>query len=112
MLAGSMGMLPSASLGTRQTVHGRFGLYEPIHGSAPDIAGQGKANPIAAILSAAMLLRFSLSLKEEAAAIEAAVEQAINDGYRTEDLREEGTKVVSTQEMGQYIANILATVHA
>jgi 3-isopropylmalate dehydrogenase len=59
-----------------------------------------------------MLLRFSLSLKEEAAAIEAAVEQAINDGYRTEDLREEGTKVVSTQEMGQYIANILATVHA
>jgi 3-isopropylmalate dehydrogenase len=111
VLAGSMGMLPSASLGTRQTAHGRFGLYEPIHGSAPDIAGQGKANPIAAILSAAMLLHYSLGLKEEAATVEAAVEQAINEGYRTEDLREEGTKVVSTQEMGQHIADILARVH-
>ena len=66
MLAGSLGMLPSASLGTRQTAHGQFGIYEPIHGTAPDIAGQGKANPIAAILSAALLLRYSLGLAEEA----------------------------------------------
>lgn len=112
MLAGSMGMLPSASLGTRQTAHGRFGMYEPIHGSAPDIAGQGKANPIAAILSAAMLLHYSLSLKEEATAVEVAVEQAVQAGYRTGDLHEEGTQVVSTQEMGQKIVDILARVHA
>ncbi|GLV56908.1 3-isopropylmalate dehydrogenase [Dictyobacter sp. S3.2.2.5] len=108
MLAGSMGMLPSASLGTHETAHGRLGLYEPIHGSAPDIAGQGKANPIAAILSAAMLLQYSLGLKSEAAAIEAAVEQVIQAGYRTEDLREEETKVLKTQEMGQKIAAVLA----
>lgn len=108
MLAGSLGMLPSASLGTRETAHGRLGLYEPIHGSAPDIAGQGKANPIAAILSAAMLLQYSLGLKREAGAIEAAVEQVIQAGYRTEDLREEGTQVLNTQEMGQKIAAALA----
>src|SRR5260370_3449750 len=66
MLAGSMGMLPSASLGTRETAHGLFGLYEPIHGSAPDIAGQDKANPIAAILSAAMMLHYSLCPQLEA----------------------------------------------
>ncbi|QBD82392.1 3-isopropylmalate dehydrogenase [Ktedonosporobacter rubrisoli] len=104
MLASSMGMLPSASLGTRKTEHGIFGLYEPIHGSAPDIAGQDKANPIAAILSAAMLLRHSLSLPREAEAVEAAVEACINEGYRTEDIQEEGKKKVGTQEMGQRIA--------
>ncbi|GCE03604.1 3-isopropylmalate dehydrogenase [Dictyobacter aurantiacus] len=108
MLAGSMGMLPSASLGTRETAHGRLGLYEPIHGSAPDIAGQGKANPIAAILSAAMLLQYSLGLKSEATAIATAVEQVIQAGYRTEDLSEEGTEVLKTQEMGQKIAAALA----
>src|SRR5260221_3214139 len=75
MLAGSMGMLPSASLGTRETAHGLFGLYEPIHGSAPDIAGQDKANPIAAILSAAMMLHYSLGLKRDAQIIKAAVER-------------------------------------
>jgi 3-isopropylmalate dehydrogenase len=112
MLAGSMGMLPSASLGTRQTAYGRFGLYEPIHGSAPDIAGQGKANPIAAILSAAMLLRYSLNLKDEANAIEAAVAQTIQEGYRTIDLRKEGTNVLSTQEMGKKIADMLANIPA
>src|SRR5215470_5164694 len=100
MLAGSMGMLPSASLGTRKTAHGLFGLYEPIHGSAPDIAGQGKANPIAAILTAALMLRFSFGLEQEARAIEAAVERVIEAGYRTEDLREAGQQVVGTQEMG------------
>jgi 3-isopropylmalate dehydrogenase len=109
VLAGSMGMLPSASLGTTQTAHGRLGLYEPIHGSAPDITGQGKANPIAAILSAAMLLQYSLGLKHEATAIEIAVAQIIQKGYRTEDLlEEEGTTFINTQEMGQKIAAALA----
>src|SRR5579864_7699651 len=97
MLAGSMGMLPSASLGTRRTAHGVFGLYEPIHGSAPDIAGQDKANPIAAILSVAMLLRHSLGLHTEADTIEGAVERVIEAGYRTEDVREEGKKIVGTR---------------
>lgn len=110
MLAGSMGMLPSASLGTRKTAHGLFGLYEPIHGSAPDIAGHGKANPIAAILSAALLLRYSLGLLKEAQAIEAAVEYCINAGYRTEDLREAGKEVLSTQAMGQRVIDTLTQV--
>lgn len=110
MLAGSMGMLPSASLGTRQTAHGRLGLYEPIHGSAPDIAGQGKANPIAAILSASLLLRYSLGLKEEATAIEEAVTRTIQAGYRTEDLREEGRGIVSTEEMGEQIRKQLRSL--
>ena len=108
MLAGSMGMLPSASLGTRKTAHGLFGLYEPIHGSAPDIAGQGKANPIAAILTVALMLRFSFGLEQEARAIEAAVERIIEAGYRTEDLREAGKEVVGTQEMGKLIADTVA----
>ncbi|MBX5449681.1 3-isopropylmalate dehydrogenase [Thermogemmatispora sp.] len=108
MLAGSMGMLPSASLGTRRTAHGTFGLYEPIHGSAPDIAGQDKANPIASILSLAMLLRHSLSLEREAQAVEQAVEQVIEAGYRTEDLWEEGKTIVGTREMGRLIAEAVA----
>src|SRR5258708_7355881 len=77
MLAGSMGMLPSASLGTRRTLHGQFGLYEPIHGTAPDITGQGKANPLATILSAALLLRHSLGLGREARTIERAVRDTV-----------------------------------
>lgn len=104
MLAGSMGMLPSASLGTRHTTHGVFGLYEPIYGSAPDIAGQDKANPIAAILTVAMMLRLSLGLKQEANAVEAAVEYIIDAGYRTEDLHEAGKETVGTKEMGRLIA--------
>ena len=111
MIAGSMGMLPSASLSTRQTEYGTFGMYEPIHGSAPDIVGQEKANPIAAILSAAMLLRHSLTLEQEASAIEQAVEQVINAGYRTEDLREEGKTILKTREMGQHIIDALSSVH-
>jgi 3-isopropylmalate dehydrogenase len=107
MLAGSMGMLPSASLGSQRTAHGLLGLYEPIHGSAPDIAGQGKANPIAAILTASLLLRYSLGLKEEAEAIHQAVTQVIGESYRTEDLREEGKTVVDTQTMGKHIADVL-----
>jgi 3-isopropylmalate dehydrogenase len=83
---GSIGLLPSASLGERQTAHGTFGLYEPIHGSAPDIAGQGKANPMATILSAAMMLRHSFGLEAEAARIEAAVAQTLADGILGGDL--------------------------
>ncbi|HJT58159.1 MAG TPA: 3-isopropylmalate dehydrogenase, partial [Ktedonobacteraceae bacterium] len=104
MLAGSMGMLPSASLGTRKTAHGFFGLYEPIHGSAPDIAGQEKANPIAAILTVALMLRYSFGLLHEAEAIEAAVAEVIDDGYRTEDLGQNGKHTVGTKEMGRLIA--------
>ena len=86
VLAGSLGMLPSASVGSRRTAHGLHGLYEPIHGSAPDIAGRDLANPIGTILSGAMLLRWSLGQADAAAAIEAAVSQAIDDGFRTADL--------------------------
>ncbi|MGN9810960.1 3-isopropylmalate dehydrogenase [Micromonospora sp. BQ11] len=107
MLTGSIGMIPSASLGVRRTRSGTFGLYEPIHGSAPDIEGQDKANPIAAILSAALLLRHSLGLQQEALAVEAAVEEVIQDGYRTVDIKEEGTKVIGTREMGKRIAAAL-----
>ena len=101
VLAGSLGMLPSASLGERRTAHGTFGLYEPIHGSAPDIAGQDKANPIGTILSAAMLLRLSLGREDAAAAIEAAVGAALDDGWRTTDLADpaderDGLVVVGT----------------
>src|SRR5215469_14539261 len=107
MLAGSMGMLPSASLGTRKTAYGLFGLYEPIHGSAPDIAGQNKANPVAAILTTAMMLRYSFNLQQEAQAIENAVENVIEAGYRTIDLQEPGMETVDTQEMGRLIAETI-----
>ncbi len=110
MLAGSMGMLPSASLGTRRTEHGLFGLYEPIHGSAPDIAGQNKANPVAAILTAAMLLRHSLQLTHEAEAVEQAVEATIDGGYRTQDIREAGKEVVGTTAMGDAVLSHLASL--
>jgi 3-isopropylmalate dehydrogenase len=90
VLAGSLGMLPSASLGERRTEHGTFGLYEPIHGSAPDIAGQDRANPVGTILSAAMLLRLSLGEEDAAAAVEAAVSAALDDGWRTGDLADPG----------------------
>ncbi len=86
VLAGSLGMLPSASLGERRTEHGRFGLYEPIHGSAPNIAGMDIANPLGTILSAAMLLRWSLGREGAAVAIETAVAEALDDGFRTADL--------------------------
>lgn len=98
MLTGSIGMLPSASLGD-----GKVGLYEPIHGSAPDIAGKGIANPIATILSVAMMLRYSFNLTEEADTIEKAVEAVLNEGYRTGDIYSEGTKKVGTVEMGELI---------
>jgi 3-isopropylmalate dehydrogenase len=98
ILAGSMGMLPSASIG------GRVGLYEPVHGTAPDIAGQGVANPIAAILSAAMLLRYSLSLGADADRIDAAVIRVLEQGHRTRDVHAAGTTLVGTKEMGDLIS--------
>jgi 3-isopropylmalate dehydrogenase len=101
VLAGSLGMLPSASLGERRTEHGTFGLYEPIHGSAPDIAGQDRANPIGTILSAAMLLRLSLGRDDAAVMIERAVGAALDGGWRTGDLADatnadDGLVVVGT----------------
>jgi len=98
ILAGSMGMLPSASLG------GKVGLYEPVHGTAPDIAGKGVANPIAAILSAAMLLKYSLNRVADADRIEAAVLRVLEQGYRTRDIHSTGTKLVGTVQMGDLIA--------
>ena len=98
MITGSIGMLSSASLN-----EGKFGLYEPSHGSAPDIAGKGIANPIATILSAAMMLRYSFDLDKEAAAIEAAVRQVLKEGYRTADIMAENMKQVGTEEMGRLI---------
>ncbi|MBI1736108.1 MAG: 3-isopropylmalate dehydrogenase [Candidatus Rokubacteria bacterium] len=97
ILAGSMGMLPSASIG------GSVGLYEPVHGTAPDIAGQGVANPIAAILSAAMLLRYSLNRVADADRVEAAVLKVLEGGHRTGDIASPGTKRVGTREMGELI---------
>lgn len=102
-LAGSIGMLPSASLGA-----GKAALYEPIHGSAPDIAGQNRANPLAAILCVAMLLRYSLDQPAAAAAVEGAVVQVLEQGYRTGDLREPGCRLVGTAEMGAAVVAALA----
>ncbi len=105
MLAGSMGMLPSASLaGVPEAGARTFGLYEPIHGSAPRRAGLDMANPIAIILSVAMMLRYSFALEEEAQAIENAVETVLNGGYRTYDIMYEGKTKVGTKEMGDLIA--------
>jgi len=118
VLAGSLGMLPSASIGTRRTDHGLFGLYEPIHGSAPDIAGRDLANPIGTILSAAMLLRWSLGREEAAGALEAAVAHTLDDGYRTRDLLPggdvdsavgRGLTVVGTTGMAAAIVERIAT---
>ena len=112
VFAGSLGMLPSASLGDRRTAHGRFGLYEPIHGSAPDIAGRDLANPLGTILSVAMLLRWSLGREAAAAAIEAAVSAALHDGYRTRDLVPPsvdpgGLRVVGTTGMADAVIDRL-----
>jgi 3-isopropylmalate dehydrogenase len=112
VLAGSLGMLPSASLGEKRTDHGLFGLYEPIHGSAPDIAGQDIANPLATILSGAMLLRWSLGQADAAAAIEKAVADTLAAGYRTPDLvaatgDQPGTKKVGTQAMADAVVAAL-----
>lgn len=98
MVTGSIGMLPSASLGENS-----FGMYEPIHGSAPDIAGKGIANPLATILSGAMMLRNSFKLEDEAQVIEKAVVKVLEDGYRTGDIMSEGMKLVGTTEIGKLV---------
>ena len=109
VLSGSMGNLPSASLGSIKNQWGKpRGLYEPIHGSAPDIAGKGIANPIGTILSAAMLLRYSLGLEQEASAIENAVNVIIQDGLRTADLAQHGEKTLSTTQMQAEICSRLS----
>lgn len=102
-VVGSLGLLPSASVG------GKVGLYEPIHGSAPDIAGKGIANPLGAILSAAMLLRHSFQLETEAVAIESAVKDVLAAGHRTKDLAAKGQAAVATKEMGELVASRIRT---
>lgn len=105
MVSGSIGLLPSASIG------GKVGVYEPIHGSAPDIAGQGIANPIATILSAAMMLRYALDKGDVATKIEKAVEMVLNEGYRTKDIASFGAKeVCSTSELGSIIASFVSKI--
>jgi 3-isopropylmalate dehydrogenase len=111
MLTGSLGMLPSASLGAPDATGRRKALYEPIHGSAPDIAGKGLANPLAETLSYAMMLRYSFDLGNEADLVEKAVENVLAAGYRTADLlaggKTDGVKKVGTQEMGDAIVKEL-----
>lgn len=102
MLTGSIGMLPSASLNAAG-----FGMYEPIHGSAPDIAGKGVANPLATILSAAMLLRYSLGQEAAAQRVEAAVRRVLERGLRTADIAEPGKPTVGTREMGDAVLEAL-----
>src|ERR1700716_3217104 len=99
MLAGALGLLPSASLGD-----GKRGLYEPIHGSAPDIAGRGIANPVGTILSVAMMLRHTFGLESEARAVESAVSASIDDGYVTVDIAQPGARSYSTEQVGRKIA--------
>lgn len=109
MLAGSLGMLPSASIaGIPRESSMTFGLYEPIHGSSPHRAGQNMANPIATILSCAMMLRYSLGLVAEADVVERAINSVLEDGYRTYDIMSEGMKKVGTVEMGELIASKVA----
>lgn len=105
-LTGSLGMLPSASLGQKTTEYGTFGLYEPSHGSAPDIAGTGKANPLATILSGALLLRYSLGAEDAARGVEAAVANILQSGYRTSDILEDAPGIVhvNCRQMGDLVA--------
>ena len=107
MITGSLGMLASASLGVRETPGGRFGLFEPAGGTAPDIAGKGIANPIAQILSASMMLRYSFGQDDAASAIEQAVRKVIQSGYRTGDIFTEGARKVGTAGMGDAIVAAL-----
>lgn len=113
MLTGSLGMLPSASLGAKDEVTGKTpSLYEPVHGSAPDIAGQGIANPIATILSFAMMLRYSFNLGADADLLERAVNDVLEQGLRTADIMQDGKQKISTHEMGDAIIKALETLAA
>lgn len=112
MLTGSLGMLPSASLGAKQSNGKQFALYEPVHGSAPDIAGKNIANPIATILSLAMMLRYSFGFEKEANAVEAAIEKVLNNGLRTADIAKKGEKTVSCTEIADAIIVELTSILA
>ena len=107
MLTGSLGLLPSASLGARDKNGKIRSMYEPVHGSAPDIAGKKIANPIASILSFSMALRYSLDLENEANILDKAVQKVLDDGLRTKDILFKGTKEVSTSQMGDAIISKL-----
>jgi 3-isopropylmalate dehydrogenase len=107
MLTGSLGMLPSASLGAADQAGRRKALYEPVHGSAPDITGQGKANPLACLLSTSMMLRYSFDLGTEADLIERAVEDVLGQGVRTADIVSEDATAVSTGAMGDAVLEAL-----
>ncbi|MDZ7261902.1 MAG: isocitrate/isopropylmalate family dehydrogenase, partial [candidate division KSB1 bacterium] len=104
MLTGSIGMLPSASLG------GRTGLYEPVHGSAPDIAGKNLANPLAAIASVALMFQYSFNMKKAAQIIEKAIEEVLLDGYRTSDLASDAHTILGTSEMGDAVAKKICKI--
>jgi 3-isopropylmalate dehydrogenase len=108
MLTGSLGMLPSASLGAEDATGRRKALYEPVHGSAPDIAGENKANPLATILSHAMMLRYSFDLGDEADLVENAVKGVLSKGLRTADIMQEGKELISTTDMGQAVVDEMA----
>jgi 3-isopropylmalate dehydrogenase len=112
MATGSLGMLPSASLGALDASGKRHALYEPVHGTAPDIAGQGKANPLAMMLSFAMMLRYSFEMAEDADNVEAAVEAVLNAGLRTGDIMTDGMQMVSTEEMGNAVLKELDKISA
>ena len=103
MLTGSLGMLPSAALGPVKENGTRAAMYEPVHGSAPDIAGQSKANPLAMIMSFAMMLKYSFDMQEDSQSIEKAVQNVLLKGLRTADIKDGADKVISTQEMGDAV---------
>jgi 3-isopropylmalate dehydrogenase len=110
MLTGSLGMLPSASLGAADETGRRKALYEPVHGSAPDIAGENKANPLATILSYAMMLRYSFDLGDEADLLENAVKSVLDNGLRTPDIMQDGKELISTTDMGQAVVDEMAAL--
>tara|TARA_Y100000590_G_scaffold284414_1_gene319985 strand:+ start:2562 stop:3674 length:1113 start_codon:yes stop_codon:yes gene_type:complete len=110
MLTGSLGMLPSASLGPAKQNGTRAAMYEPVHGSAPDIAGQSKANPLAMIMSFAMMLKYSFDMKEDSKLIEKAVQNVLNKGLRTADIKEGAEKIISTKEMGKAVIEELSVL--
>ena len=107
MMTGSLGMLPSASLGTINEDGKRSAMYEPVHGSAPDIAGQGKANPLAMIMSFAMMLKYSFDMNDDSVLIEQAVQNVLSKGFRTADIKKKNETAISTQQMGKAVIDEL-----
>ncbi|PPR44668.1 MAG: hypothetical protein CFH21_00257, partial [Alphaproteobacteria bacterium MarineAlpha5_Bin11] len=107
MLTGSLGMLPSASLGNIDENGKRAAMYEPVHGSAPDIAGQGKANPLAMIMSFAMMLKYSFDMNEDSELIEKAIQNVLSKGLRTPDIKQGSETAISTKDMGKAVIDEL-----